>query len=89
MRPLPPSSEYYSQDLSAPDPAPIRCNTITGLTCIVNFNTVCNKRGPQTIGNAPRLSMLQQLNMLNNCANNPPRRQSNNCLRVRWVQQPA
>jgi len=87
-RPLPPVTSYFPTDPSKPDPDPITCATDTGYVCTVNFNTVCDRGGPQTFGSLPRLTPGQQLNLLQHCANGTPRRGAvidPTCLRVRWV----
>jgi hypothetical protein len=61
---------------------------VTGFTCTVNFQTVCNKRGPQTIGSVPRLTTMQQLYLMQNCGNREPKYGGafpKVCVRVRWV----
>jgi hypothetical protein len=45
---------------------------------------VCNKRGPQTFGTDKRLTLVQQLNLMQHCANSPPGRPKPGCLRVVW-----
>jgi hypothetical protein len=58
---------------------------VTGFVCTVNFSYICNKRGPQTFGNDQRLTFVQQLSLMQRCANNPPGRPNPDCLQVRWT----